>query len=147
MNAAIPDIGAAAEAVASASEVTAAAARQLAGSEGGVDANQVVAYDLAHASAALECARAAVEYGGRGQVEGRLAAAFVADAAHDAAGRVLGRAAAWGTGVLPTVDARAPHRRARTGRVGNYVATSGEFLVAAVNAELDVSREPSSAAG
>src|SRR4051812_2284083 len=35
-------------------------------------------------------------------------------------------------GVLPTVGARAPHRRARTGRVGNYVATSGEFLVAAV---------------
>src|SRR5512132_1004863 len=96
MNAAIPDIGAAAEAVASACEVTAAAARQLAGSEGGVDANQVVAYDLAHASAALEGARAAVEYGGRGEVEGRLAAAFVADAVHDVAGRVLGREQAWG---------------------------------------------------
>jgi (2S)-methylsuccinyl-CoA dehydrogenase len=96
MNAAIPDIGAAGEAVASASEVTAAAARQLAGSEGGVDANQVVAYDLAQASAALECARAALDYGGRGEVEARLAAAFVADAVHDTAGRVLGREEAWG---------------------------------------------------
>jgi hypothetical protein len=35
-------------------------------------------------------------------------------------------------GVLPTVGARASHREARTGRVGKDVATSGEFLVAAV---------------
>jgi len=93
----VPDVGLAAEAVALASGVTAGAARQLSTSEGGIDANQVLAYDLAHATAALECARAAVDYGGRGEVEARLATAFVADAVHDVAGRVLGREAAWGS--------------------------------------------------
>jgi (2S)-methylsuccinyl-CoA dehydrogenase len=92
---AVPDVSAAAEAVALASGVTAGAARQLAASEGGIDANQVLAYDLAHATAVLECARAAVVYGGRGEVEARLATAFVADAVHDVAGRVLAREAAW----------------------------------------------------
>ena len=33
---------------------------------GGIDANQVVAYDVAHAAAALSTARAALEYGARG---------------------------------------------------------------------------------
>ena len=36
-------------------------------------------------------------------------------------------------GVLPTDGAKAPHRQDRTGRVGNYTATSEEFLVAAVS--------------
>ncbi|HVV36271.1 MAG TPA: acyl-CoA dehydrogenase family protein [Acidimicrobiales bacterium] len=72
-----------------------ACARRIAGN-GGVDAHQVVAYDLAHAAAAVACARGAADYGDRGDVEARLAAAFVADAIHDVASRVTGREAAWG---------------------------------------------------
>jgi (2S)-methylsuccinyl-CoA dehydrogenase len=69
---------------------------------GGVDANQVVAYDLAHAAAAVACANAAVTYGEKGATEGGLAAAFVADAVYDVAVRILGREDSWGTkpGVL-----------------------------------------------
>jgi (2S)-methylsuccinyl-CoA dehydrogenase len=63
---------------------------------GGIDANQVVAYDVAHAAAAVTTARAALEYGGRGEVEARIAAAFVADVVADLAGRVAGREALWG---------------------------------------------------
>ena len=36
---------------------------------GSVDANQVVAYDLAHAAAAVACAKAAANYGDRGETE------------------------------------------------------------------------------
>jgi (2S)-methylsuccinyl-CoA dehydrogenase len=64
---------------------------------GGIEANQVVAYDVAHAAAALSTARATLEYGARGDTEGRIAAAFVADVIADLAGRLAGREAAWGT--------------------------------------------------
>jgi (2S)-methylsuccinyl-CoA dehydrogenase len=63
---------------------------------GGVDANQVVAYDVAHAAAAVATARATLEYGARGEDEERIAAAFVADVLAELAGRVVGREAAWG---------------------------------------------------
>jgi (2S)-methylsuccinyl-CoA dehydrogenase len=63
---------------------------------GGIDANQVVAYDVAHAAAAVATARAALEYGGRGEVESRIAAAFVADVVADLAGKVAGREPLWG---------------------------------------------------
>ncbi len=61
-----------------------------------VDANQQVAYDLAHAAAAVENARSVIDYGARGNIEGRIACAFVADAAHDVFTRMLGREAEWG---------------------------------------------------
>jgi (2S)-methylsuccinyl-CoA dehydrogenase len=63
---------------------------------GGVDANQVVAYDVAHAAAAVATARATLEYGALGETEERIAAAFVADVLADLAGRVAGRESAWG---------------------------------------------------
>ncbi|HUC05141.1 MAG TPA: acyl-CoA dehydrogenase family protein [Acidimicrobiales bacterium] len=63
---------------------------------GGVDANQVVAYDIAHAAAAVATARATLEYGARGPLEEQLATAFVADVLADLAGRVAGRESAWG---------------------------------------------------
>jgi (2S)-methylsuccinyl-CoA dehydrogenase len=85
----------AADAVALARRVIDAAARHLAAG-GDVDDNQVAAYDLAHAAAAVENAAAVVDYGQRGDVEGRIAAAFVADALHDVATRFLGRETAWG---------------------------------------------------
>jgi (2S)-methylsuccinyl-CoA dehydrogenase len=63
---------------------------------GGIDANQVVAYDVAHAAAALGTARAALEYGEHGEIEARIAAAFVADVVGDLAGKVAGREVLWG---------------------------------------------------
>ena len=63
---------------------------------GGIDANQVVAYDVAHAAAGVATARATLEYGTKGELEARIAAAFVADVLADLAGRVAGREGAWG---------------------------------------------------
>ena len=63
---------------------------------GGIDANQVVAYDVAHAAAAVATARATLEYGALGEVEARIAAAFVADVVADLVGRVAGRETLWG---------------------------------------------------
>ena len=63
---------------------------------GGVEANQVVAYDVAHAAAALSTARVSLAYGERGDDEERLAAAFVADVVADLAGKVAGRERQWG---------------------------------------------------
>jgi (2S)-methylsuccinyl-CoA dehydrogenase len=97
----------AAEAVALARGVIDAAARHLAG--GDVDAQQVAAYDLAHAAAAVANAAAVLDYGEKGDVESRIANAFVADVVHDVATRMLGREAAWGVelgmihGALPFV--------------------------------------------
>ena len=64
---------------------------------GGVDANQVIAYDLAHAAAGVAIAGAALDYGALGDVEGRLACAFVADMVADLTAKVAGREAEWGT--------------------------------------------------
>ncbi len=74
--------------------------------DGSVDTEQVVAYDLAHAAAAVACAKAAADYGDRGEAEASLAAVFIADAIYDVASRVLGRE--------EPVGRRA--RRARQGR-------------------------------
>ena len=85
----------ASDAVALARDVIEVAGRHLAAG-GDVDANQAVAYDLAHAAAAIETAAAVVDYGQHGDVERRIADAFVADAVHDVATRLLGREPAWG---------------------------------------------------
>jgi (2S)-methylsuccinyl-CoA dehydrogenase len=82
-------------AVALARGVIDTASRHLA-SIGEVDAAQVAAYDLAHAAAAVETAAAVDDYGRRGEVEHRIADAFVADAVHDVATRLLGREPSWG---------------------------------------------------
>src|SRR6476620_11042707 len=71
-------------------------------SEGGkvsvaaLDQHQVIAYDLAHAAAAIEGSRVMCGYGEHGEVESMLARAYVADAVHDVASRALGRSQAWG---------------------------------------------------
>jgi len=89
------DLIAATAAVDQATALVTGAADHLAGA-GGVDANQWAAYDLAHAAAAVECARTVIDYGGGGPVEAGIACAFVADALHDVATRLLGREADWG---------------------------------------------------
>ena len=63
---------------------------------GGIDANQVVVYDVAHAAAAVGTARAALQYGEQGEVEAAIASAFVADVVADLTGKIAGREALWG---------------------------------------------------
>ncbi len=65
---------------------------------GGIDQNQTLAYDLAHAASAVATARACLAYAAKGEVEARLVAAFLALALSDLATRVLGREALWGVG-------------------------------------------------
>jgi (2S)-methylsuccinyl-CoA dehydrogenase len=98
------ELRAASAAVETARTVVDTAARTLAeqSSEKGkvsvarLDQHQVVAYDLAHAAAAVEGSRVMCRYGEHGEVESMLARAYVADAMHDVATRTLGRAQAWG---------------------------------------------------
>ena len=92
----LPDLTAAASAVETTGSVVAGAFAHLA-AEGDVDADQLVAYDLAHAAAAVESARAVLDYGENGDEEARIACAFVADAVHDVAVRLMGREPEWGT--------------------------------------------------
>jgi (2S)-methylsuccinyl-CoA dehydrogenase len=89
-----PDLSAARDAVKTAYNVVDGAARTLGGE---IDGRQVVAYDIAHAAAAMELAQAMLDYGEKGDVEARLACAFIADAVHDLAGKVLGREEEWAT--------------------------------------------------
>lgn len=97
MTEAVPDLERAARAVDVArAALDRAAAHLSAQGTDAVDANQAVAYDLAHSAAALETARAAIEYGARGVTESRLGAAFAAEAVWDVATRALGRERAWG---------------------------------------------------
>jgi (2S)-methylsuccinyl-CoA dehydrogenase len=103
------DLSAAAAAVDVASELLDGATRHLAAS-GGVDANQTVAYDLAHAASAVESSRALLDYGSKGEAQAALTCAFVADALHDLVTKVLGREEAWGT-APGTLDAVLPFVR------------------------------------
>ncbi len=90
-----PDLTAAADVVELASDVVRAATLALAAG-GGPDADQVLAYDLAHAGAAVETARSMLDYGAHGEVEGAITCAFVADAVGELASRLFGREAIWG---------------------------------------------------
>ena len=63
---------------------------------GGPDKQQVLAYDLAHAGAAVETARSMLDYGAKGELEATLTCAFVADMVHDLTSRLIGREKLWG---------------------------------------------------
>jgi (2S)-methylsuccinyl-CoA dehydrogenase len=90
-----PDSTAAADAVAVAQSVVDAGVAALA-TAGGPDRAQVLAYDVAHAAAAVRTAEAVLGYGSYGDTEGRIACAFAADALADLASRTAGRAGQWG---------------------------------------------------
>jgi len=92
------DTANAAHIVAAAQSVIDGAVAQLA-ALGGVDANQSLAYDLAHAASAVATAQACLGYAELGPDESALVAAFLAIALSDLAARVLGREAAWGVEV------------------------------------------------
>ncbi|HVA53684.1 MAG TPA: acyl-CoA dehydrogenase family protein [Acidimicrobiales bacterium] len=89
------DLDVAATIIDQANGVLTGALRELA-KRGGVDANQSLAYDLAHAASALATARSCLAYAAQGDVEAQLVAAFLALALVDLATRALGREASWG---------------------------------------------------
>jgi (2S)-methylsuccinyl-CoA dehydrogenase len=90
-----PDLAAAAGAVDAARAAVASGITAL-GAAGSIDDNQVLAYDVAHAAAAVEAARTMLDYGNRGPVEAGLTAAFVADVVAGLAAAVFGREESWG---------------------------------------------------
>ncbi|MGD9794276.1 MAG: acyl-CoA dehydrogenase family protein [Acidimicrobiia bacterium] len=89
------DLTAAASVLELTANVVGKAVRNLATS-GSVDADQVLAYDLAHATAAVATAQSMLDYGTKGDTEARLTCAFAADAVHDVATKLFGREATWG---------------------------------------------------
>ncbi len=107
-----PDLRSAAEAVAAAAAVVDRGVSSLAAA-GGPDAAQVLAYDVAHAAAAVRTAEAVLGYGAHGEDEARLACAFAADALVDLSGRTAGREQAWGVSadwLAPAAGFVAAHR-------------------------------------
>ncbi len=90
-----PDLQGAAAAIAVAKKIIATGIATLTKS-GGPDENQTLAYDLAHASAAVETARSLLDYGAKGDIEGRITCAFTADMVHDLISRLIGREKMWG---------------------------------------------------
>jgi (2S)-methylsuccinyl-CoA dehydrogenase len=90
-----PDLTAAAAAVSLAQSVVDTAASTIR-ANGGIDPNQVVTYDLAHAASAVGTARSTLDYGAKGEVEATIACAFIADAVRDLGQRMVGREALFG---------------------------------------------------
>jgi (2S)-methylsuccinyl-CoA dehydrogenase len=90
-----PDLTAAAEVVELARNVVRTGSQTLAAGRG-PELDQVLAYDLAHAAAAVETASSMLDYGALGEVEAAITCAFVADAVGELATRLFGREATWG---------------------------------------------------
>ena len=90
-----PDLAAAASALDLAQTVVDAAAARIAAA-GSIDDHQVLAYDLAHAASAVAMAKGLLAYGAKGDIEGRITVAFVADVVGDLAGKIYGDEANWG---------------------------------------------------
>jgi (2S)-methylsuccinyl-CoA dehydrogenase len=89
-----PDLQDAAAAIEAASAVIRDATRHLAETSS-IDADQVLAYDLAHAAAAVETGRGMLDYGAKGELEAKLTCVFVADAVAELGAKLWGREAQW----------------------------------------------------
>ncbi|MFK7917816.1 MAG: acyl-CoA dehydrogenase family protein [Ilumatobacter sp.] len=92
----MPDLPAAADAIDLADRVVGKAVRRLASLEGGADEHQVLAYEIAHAAAGVATAKSLIDYGNKGEAEGKITCAFTADMVHELASKVLGREDDWG---------------------------------------------------
>src|SRR3954447_3895916 len=93
---ATPDLSAAASAVDLAHGVVQDGIKALAAA-GSIDDNQVLAYDVAHAAAAVETARKLLDYRAKGGAGASNTRALVADAIADLVAKLVGREAVWGT--------------------------------------------------
>src|SRR5690349_5414520 len=108
------ELTAAAAAVDAAAAIVTAASDHLAGqaAEDGrisiarLDEHQVLGYDLAHAASAVEGCRVMLDYGAHGDLETRLACAFIADAVADLAARLVARDEVWGVDPVKLSPAR-----------------------------------------
>ncbi|HBU01641.1 MAG: acyl-CoA dehydrogenase [Actinobacteria bacterium] len=89
-----PDLTTAASVIDLAHGVVDAGIRHIA-ANGGPDVNQVVAYDIAHAASAVETGRAMLVYGTKGELEAKIACAFIADAVGELIPKLFGREADW----------------------------------------------------
>ncbi len=112
------DLQAAASAIDTARTILDAATNRLA-ELGDLDANQVLAYDLAHATASVEMSATLLDYGAKGDTEARIACAFAADSVGELAAKLFGREAEWGVDATALDDVRE--------FVGTYRST--EFLL------------------
>lgn len=92
----MPDLPAAADAIDLADRVVGKAVRRLASLEGGPDEHQVLAYEIAHAAAGVATAKSLIDYGNKGDDEGKITCAFTADMVHELASKILGREDDWG---------------------------------------------------
>ena len=120
-----PDLGTAGAVVREAEAVTAGAARHLAGL-GDIDEHQVAAYDLAHAAAAVESARAVLDYGGKGEVETQALSFKDLDAlAEQAAGSVLEGLRAVGATTVSVTATQRERRPEKREAAGGECATTG----------------------
>ncbi len=88
------DLRAASDALSLARSVVDSGTRALV-EAGGPDAAEVLAYDVAHAAAAVRTAESFLAYGSHGETEARIACTFAADTVADLATRLVGRAAHW----------------------------------------------------
>lgn len=93
-----PDLQEAATSIEAAATVVRNATIGLA-ETGSIDADQVLAYDLAHAAAAVETARSMLDYGAKGELEAKLTCVFVADVVADLGAKIWGREDLWKTDI------------------------------------------------
>ena len=89
-----PDLTGAAAALDAAQALVDAGIARLASD--GIDDNQVLAYDVAHAASGVMAARGLLSYGAQGTDQARIACAFAADVIADLGGKVFGREREWG---------------------------------------------------
>ena len=89
-----PDLTTAASVIDLAHGVVDTGIRHIA-ANGGPDVNQVVAYDIAHAASAVETGRAMLVYGTKGELEAKIACAFIADAVGELIPKLFGRESDW----------------------------------------------------
>ena len=89
-----PDLQEAASAIEAAARVVTKATLKLS-KEGSIDTDQLLAYDLAHAAAAVETARSMLDYGAKGDIEARMTCVFVADVIADLGVENLGTRIVW----------------------------------------------------
>ena len=99
------DLEAAKAVLACAQAVVASGARKLAASS--VDADQVLAYDLAHSAAAVRIGQDLLRYGARGELESRITCGFIAETVWDLASKLFAREEAWGVDAKALEPARA----------------------------------------
>lgn len=118
----IADLDAAAGVVTLAEGVVASGVTHMQ-ANGGPDAMQTVAYDIAHAASAVATARALLAYGGAGGVEAAITCGYVADVVHDLITRIAGRESLWG---LETAPLREAHGFLQTYRDPGFVASLAE---------------------